>query len=192
MAATKRRRRKATTHARRRSSARATTHRARRRYRRNPPSFLKAIPAFALSAGIGALSATGGKVAARKGRALLKIAPGSVFGMAAEGLIGLAVGMAVAQVHPGIGRDIALGGLQAPIESTLSRLKLPFVSDALGADDYYLGFSDAVDTMNGGQLAGYVDGPTGGRYAALGDVGEMGDMGASESGARYVAGPMAA
>jgi hypothetical protein len=185
VASKKRRRRKATTHTvrrRRRSThatARHTTHR-RRRARRNPPAILKQLVPFATSAVVGAVTTTGGKVWARKARALLKQQPGTPLGMAAEGLVALVTGMVVARFHPSIGRDIAVGGLQSPLEAGLSKAKLPFVGDALGSDDYYLGFGDAVDTIQGGGFAGYV-----GPADQVGD--DVGEMGGGTVGGRFMA-----
>lgn len=177
----KRKRRKATGRAVvRRNPSRALVNAPRRRgrrFRRNPPSMLKALPSFAGSAMLGAVAATLGKAGARKGRALARQEPGTVFGMAAEALIALGVGIGVAQVSPQFGRDMALGGLQSVLEGGIHRLKVPVLSDALGADDYYLGFSDGVDALQGGGLAGYVAGP-GSQFGE--------ELGAPDSGARFM------
>lgn len=160
--ARKRGRRKATTRTRRNPSRAAVHHprkRSRRRARRNPPATLRNLPGFAMSAGAGALGVVGGKIIARKGRALTGQAAGSVFGMVAEAGIGIVAGALVASRFPSAGHHIAVGGIVSPLEAMLTRVKLPLVGDALGADDYYLGYSEAVDQMSaGGGLAGYVEG----------------------------------
>lgn len=168
-------RRKATTRARRNPSRATSSRRRRSRARRNPPAILRNLPGFAMDAGIGAVSAIGGKLLARKGRALVKQAPGTVFGMAAEAIIGIAAGAAVATKFPRVGRDIALGGIMSPLESIAARVTLPVIGQ-LGADDYYLGYSDGVDALAGGQLAGYVAGDGAARF------------GDDELTSRYVAG----
>jgi hypothetical protein len=176
----RKRKRRRTSVARRSSSSSSSRTTRRRRYRRNPPAVLRNLPAFAMGAAVGAVSATGGKILARKGRALVRQAPGTVLGMAAEALIGIAAGALIATKFPTIGRDVALGGIQSPLESAISRMKLPVIGDALGADDYYLGFSDAVDSLNAGGGNGL------GGYVGTGEA--LGDLGATDSGARYVAG----
>lgn len=178
----RKRKRRRTSVARRSSSSSSSRTTRRRRYRRNPPAVLRNLPTFAASAAMGAVSATAGKIIARKGRALVRQAPGSVLGMAAEGIIGLVAGALIATKFPTIGRDVALGAIQSPLESVVARAKLPLIGDALGADDYYLGFSDAVDSVGaGGGLGGYV-----------GNGDALADLGATDSGSRYVAGSIGA
>jgi hypothetical protein len=185
---TKRRRRSAgttrrTTTTRRRrahSSAAHTATHHRRRARRNPPAMLRGVVPFVTGAALGAVTATGGKIVARKVRGLLKQAPTSVFGMGAEALVGLVGGLMLSRVSPQLGRDFAIGGLQAPLETSVQRMSIPHVSDALADDGYLLGdgtglYPDA--------LAGYVSGGTP-QPGALGD--ERDGLG-NDSGLRFVA-----
>lgn len=153
--------------------------RRRGRSRRNPP-IMRELPRFVGGVAYGAVCATGGKVAVRKASALMRQTPGSVFALGTQALLGLGLGYGLAMVHPQTGRDVALGGVQAALETALTRMKVPVIADALGADDYYLGFSDGVDALNTGSLGGYVEG-TGSQFGE-----EVGELGAPDSGARFM------
>lgn len=171
---------------------------ARPRARRNPPSVLQNLPAFGIAAVQRAGAAVAGKVVARKGRALLKISTGGVMGMGAESLIGLVAGLGVAMLHADTGISFASGALQGVIEGGIAKLRVPFLSDALGADDYYLGYSDAIDAARLGELGdlgdlgGYVSGPVTDRYAPLQVMGDdRPELGEVDSGSRWSAGAVA-
>lgn len=149
--------------------------------RRNPPAMLRNIVPFAIEAGIGAVRTTGGKVAVRTIRGLTKQDAGSVVGSAVEAVAAIVGGALISTFHRGAGRDFAVGGLQAPLETTVQRMKIPRVSDALGDDGFYLG-----DEYNLAGSPEYVGGYSPNELVAGEDP--VYGLGASSTGERYSVG----
>lgn len=124
-----------------------------------------AVP-FAVKTAVRAGGAMTGKVVARVARRFAKQSPGTVLGSVIEGGVGLVTGMLVSTfVHREFGEWLAVGGVMAPAETFVNRLQIPFVSDSLGDDGFFLGDGLGLvgddDTDFGGGVSGYVPGRTG-------------------------------
>jgi hypothetical protein len=127
----------------------------RRRFRRNPGGSLVAqargVLPFVTGAAVDAAESLAGIVAARKVRALVGMAPGTVPAMLTEAAVGLIGGFALSRVNKNLGARFAQGGLLAPMMTAVQKAGIPFVSDALGDDGYLLG-----DYVGDEGIAGYI------------------------------------
>lgn len=104
----------------------------RRYYRHHNPAGIGGIGRMMMDGVVGAVEVTAGKVGARVVPQILKLPTTGNAALAIQAAVGVALGyLATTFGGEELGQMILAGGLQAPLESALEKLAIPYVSNAV-------------------------------------------------------------